>query len=133
MANIDIKNGFLRYFATTIDHTKITIEFIILVWSLDMEIKDVIARIGYFRNRANLSAKALSLSIDKNPAYINKMERGEYEPSMRVVLDIIEACGTTPEEFFSENINSYKVDKETLNLIKKADETKKLAIQALLK
>lgn len=98
-----------------------------------MEIKDVIARIGYFRNRANLSAKALSLSINKNPAYINKMERGEYEPSMRVVLDIIEACGTTPEEFFSENINSYKVDKETLNLIKKADETKKLAIQALLK
>lgn len=98
-----------------------------------MEIKDVIARIGYFRNRANLSAKSLSLSIDKNPAYINKMERGESEPSMRVILDIIDACGTTPEEFFSENINSYKVDKETLNLIKKADENKKFAIQTLLK
>ena len=98
-----------------------------------MEIKDVIARIGYFRNRANLSAKALSLSIDKNPAYINKMERGEYEPSMRVVLDIIEACGTTPEEFFSENINSYKLDKETLTMIKKLNENKKIALKELLK
>ena len=98
-----------------------------------MDIKDVMARIGYFRNRANLNAKALSLSIDKNPAYITKMEHGEYEPSMRVVLDIIEACGTTPEEFFSENINSYKADKEILNLIKKADKTKKMAIQTLLK
>ena len=98
-----------------------------------MKIKDVIARIGYFRNRANLSAKALSLSIDKNPAYINKMERGEYEPSMKVVLDIIEACGITPEEFFYEDISSYKIDKETLSLLKRADETKKLAIQALLK
>jgi len=98
-----------------------------------MEIKDVIARIGYFRNRANLSAKALSLSIDKNPAYINKMERGEYEPSMRVVLDIIEACGTTPEEFFSENINSYKIDKETLTMIKKLSDNKKIALNELLK
>jgi len=98
-----------------------------------MKMNEVIARIGYFRNRANLSAKALSLSIDKNPAYINKMERGEYEPSMRVILEIIEACGTTPEEFFYEDINSYKIDKETLNLFKKADEAKKLAIQTLLK
>lgn len=98
-----------------------------------MEIKDVIARIGYFRNRANLSAKALSLSIDKNPAYINKMERGEYEPSMRVVLYIIEACGTTPEEFFSEDINSYKLDKETLTMIKKLNENKKIALKELLK
>jgi len=133
MSNKDIENCFFMYFATTIDHTKITIEFIILVWSLDMEIKDVIARIGYFRNRANLSAKALSLSIDKNPAYINKMERGEYEPSMRVVLDIIEACGTTPEEFFSEDINSYKLDKETLTMIKKLNENKKIALKELLK
>ena len=98
-----------------------------------MNIKDIISRIGYFRNRANLSAKALSLLIDKNPAYINKMERGEYEPSMRVVLEIIEACGTTPEEFFYEDITSYKIDKQTLVLFKKADENKKLAIQELLK
>ena len=98
-----------------------------------MDIKDVMVRIGYFRNRANLSAKALSLSIDKNPAYITKMEHGEYEPSMRVVLDIIEACGTTPEEFFSEDINSYKVDKETLTMIKKLSESKKMALKELLK
>lgn len=98
-----------------------------------MDIKEIIIRIGHFRNKANLSAKALSLSIGKSPAYITKMEHGEYEPSARVLLDIIEACGTTPEEFFYEDLNSYKVDKETLTLIKKVDETKKLAIQALLK
>ena len=98
-----------------------------------MDIKEVIVRIGYFRNKANLSAKALSFAIGKNHAYINKMEHGEYEPSMRVVLDIIEACGTTPEEFFSEDINSYKVDKETLTMIKKLSESKKMALKELLK
>lgn len=98
-----------------------------------MELKDVIQRIGYFRNKANLSARALSLEIDKNPAYITKLEAGEFEPSMQVVLDIIEACGTTPEEFFYENVNSYKLDKENLLIIEKLSETKKIALKELLK
>lgn len=70
-----------------------------------MELKEVIERIGYFRNKANLSARALSCTTDKNKAYITKLEAGEYEPSMRVILDIINACGITPEEFFYSNIN----------------------------
>ena len=97
-----------------------------------MELKDVIYRIGYFRNRANLSARALSLEIDKNPAYITKLEAGEYEPYIKVVLDIIKACGTTPEEFFYEDISSYKIDKENLNIIKNLNENKKKALKDLL-
>lgn len=98
-----------------------------------MEIKDVIFRIGYFRNRANLSARGLSLSIGKNSAYITKMEAGEYEPSMSVILDIIEACGTTPEEFFYEDLVSYKSDKENLSVLKNLSENKKTALKELLK
>lgn len=98
-----------------------------------MDIKEVIVRIGYFRNRANLSARGLSLSIGKNSAYITKMESGEYEPSMRVILDIIEACGTTPEEFFYQDLSSYKLDKENLTLLKTLNENKKAALKELLK
>lgn len=98
-----------------------------------MDIKDVIQRVGYFRNRANLSARALSLTIGKNSAYITKMEAGEFEPSMKIILDIIEACNTTPEEFFYEDLNTYKIDKENLNLIKNLPEQKKVALKELLK
>lgn len=98
-----------------------------------MNIKDVLFRIGYFRNRANLSARGLSLSIGKNSAYITKMEAGEYEPSMSVILDIIEACGTSPEEFFYEDLTAYKSDKESLSVIKNLSETKKSALKELLK
>lgn len=97
-----------------------------------MNIKDIITRIGYFRNKANLSAKALSFSIGKSHGYISKMEHGDHEPSMQVILDIIDACEITPEEFFYENIDSYKIDKEILTLIKKVDEKKKLAIKSIL-
>lgn len=98
-----------------------------------MDVKDVIYRIGYFRNKANLSARALSLEIDKNPAYITKLEAGEYEPSIKVILDIIYACNTTPEEFFYENISSYKLDKENLKIIEKLTDNKKVALKELLK
>ncbi len=98
-----------------------------------MDIKDVVHRIGYFRNKANLSARALSLEIDKNPAYITKLEAGEYEPSIKVILDIIYACNTTPEEFFYEDVNSYKIDKENLNIIKNLNDNKKTALKELLK
>ena len=108
-------------------------KYIILIQvGAKMELKDVIYRIGYFRNRANLSARALSLEIDKNPAYITKLEAGEYEPSIKVVLDIIKACGTTPEEFFYKDISSYKIDKENLNIIKNLNENKKKALKDLL-
>ncbi len=98
-----------------------------------MEMKDILVRIDYFRNCANLSVKALSLSIEKSPVYITKMEHGEYEPSMRIILDIIDACGTTLEEFFYEDLSSYKSDKETLSLLKRADNKKKAALSELLK
>lgn len=98
-----------------------------------MNKKDIIFRIGYFRNKANLSARALSLSIGKNSAYITKLEAGEYEPSMSVILDIIDACGTTPEEFFYEDLTSYKTDKQSLEIIKKLSEHKKQALNELLK
>lgn len=97
-----------------------------------MDIKDIITRIGYFRNRANLSAKALSLSIGKSHGYISKMEHGDHIPSMEVMLEILEACETTPEEFFYESLDEYKTDKEILSLIKKVDEKKKSALKNFL-
>ena len=66
-------------------------------------------------------------------AYITKMEAGEFEPSMKIILDIIEACNTTPEEFFYEDLSTYKIDKENLNLIKNLPEQKKVALKELLK
>lgn len=97
-----------------------------------MNLKDVIYRIGYFRNKANLSARALSLAIDKNPAYITKLEAGEYEPSITVILDIVQACGITPEEFFYGNIDSYTIDKEVLKTVIHLSNEKKRALNELL-
>lgn len=98
----------------------------------NMDLTEVINRIGYFRNRANLSARALSLEIGKNPAYITKLEAREYEPSMQIMLDIIDACNTTVEEFFYKDITSYKIDKDALKIIERLNPKQKSALIELL-
>ena len=100
-----------------------------------MDLKQIVECIGIIRTRANLSACALSLLISKNASYIHLLEseKTTFEPSLSVLLDIIEACGSTPAEFFSEDINQYKIDKQTLDFLKTLSPYQKEAIMNLYK
>lgn len=100
-----------------------------------MDIKEIVARIGIIRTRANLSARALSLAIGKNASYIHLLESNKttFEPSLSVLLDIIEVCGSTPEEFFYSDINQYKLDKQALEFLKTLSPNQKQAIMNLYK
>lgn len=100
-----------------------------------MDIKEIVRRIGIIRTRANLSARALSLTIGKNASYIHLLEsaKNTFEPSLSVLLDIIEVCGSTPEEFFSADINQYMQDKKTLEFLKTLSPYQKEAIMNLYK
>lgn len=100
-----------------------------------MDIKEIVSRIGVIRTRANLSARALSLAIGKNASYIHLLESSKttFEPSLSVLLNIIEACGSTPEEFFYYDINQYKQDMQTLDFLKTLSPYQKQAIMNLYK
>lgn len=77
--------------------------------------KFLIDRLGYFRNKERLSARELSQRLGFSIAYIAKFENGDFNMPTEVLLKAIEICKTTPEEFFSENINEYKELKEITN------------------
>lgn len=98
-----------------------------------MEIKEVIERVSRLRTRAKLSARALSNAINKAPGYINLLEKKGFELSLSALFDIIEACNSTPEEFFYSDIESYKQDKQTLEFIKTLSPHQKDAIMNLYK
>jgi len=94
---------------------------------------DIIERIGYFRNRAKLSQKALSIDIGMNIGYINRLEsKKDFLPSIDVLLKIISVCGITEEEFFYENINSYNTDKQIIAKLNSLPTDKKEALLKLL-
>ncbi|MFQ7078711.1 MAG: helix-turn-helix domain-containing protein [Christensenellaceae bacterium] len=61
---------------------------------------EIINRISYFRNKSNLSARELSLRIDKNGAYINHLESSKFNIKVSVLLDILRELDITCTEFF---------------------------------
>lgn len=98
-----------------------------------MDRQEIIARIGYFRTKAKLSQKKLSMDIDMNISYINRLEsKKDFLPSLEVRMRIIEACGTTVEEFFYSDIVNYEEDKHILCKLKELPADKREALLKLL-
>ena len=95
--------------------------------------KFLIERLGYLRNRANLSARELSQRIDRSIAYMAKFENGDFNIPTEVLLDAIETCGSTPEEFFWEDIAKYREQKDFLSAFDKLSVESKETIKNLMK
>ena len=87
-----------------------------------MEIKDIINRLGIVRNKANLSARELSLRIGMS---ISQIENGRITLSVEKLLDILEVCDCSLEKFFSEDFEGYDADIELLKIIKTIPSDKK--------
>lgn len=95
--------------------------------------KFLIDRLGMIRARAGLSARELSGRIGKSKAYIAKFDNGDLAMPSEVLLDAIEVCGSTPEEFFFEDIDSYKEAKELFALYKTLSTENKARVIDLMK
>ena len=95
--------------------------------------KFLINRLGFIRIRAKLSARELSGRIDRSKSYISKFEGGELTLPSEVLLDAIETCGSTPEEFFFEDISNYKEAKEIFTLYKNLSDENKARVKDLMK
>jgi len=77
-----------------------------------MTAEEVVRRIGYFRNREKISARELSLRIDRHESYIAKLEGKDFNLPLNVFLDIVSELGVSLEEFFADNFASWKKDGE---------------------
>lgn len=108
---------------------------IIICMRCKMNKDDVVLRISQARNKAGLSARDLSLKIDKNEAYISRLEskKGSFEPSVSALLNIISACGMSECEFFYYDLNQYDKDKQLIELLRKVKPEIKDLMIALLK
>ena len=90
-----------------------------------MDIKEILTRVGYVRNTANLSARKLSELIGKSPQYIAQIESGRIVLTVEKLIQILEVCNFPIERFFSANIYDYNVDKELENLIQSLPASKR--------
>ena len=98
-----------------------------------MDIKDILTRIGYARNCANLSAREVSLRMGMSPQYVAQLESGRIVLTVEKLLQILEICNFSIERFFSPDIDDYVIDKELKELIEKLPTNKKKNIIEFIK
>ena len=98
-----------------------------------MDIKEILTRIGYVRNTANLSAREVSLRMGMSPQYVAQLESGRIVLTVEKLLQILQICNFSIERFFSQNIAEYENDKELENLIQTLPSDKKKNIIEFLK
>ncbi len=98
-----------------------------------MEIKDVLVRVGFVRNTANLSARELSLRMGMSSQYMAQVESGRIVLTMEKLLQILEICNFPIERFFSANIQEYNENTELKSLIENLPLDKKKNIIDFIK
>lgn len=98
-----------------------------------MEIKEVLSRIGYVRNLANLSARELSARIGMSPQYVAQIESGRIVLTVDKLFQILEVCNFPIERFFANDIADYAVNEELKTLIEQLPQDKKKNIIEFIK
>ena len=98
-----------------------------------MEIKEILSRIGYVRNKANLSAREVSQRMGMSPQYVAQLESGRIVLTVEKLLQVLEICEFPIDRFFSSNIADYKIDNELKSLIESLPSDKKKNIIEFIK
>jgi transcriptional regulator with XRE-family HTH domain len=98
-----------------------------------MEIKEILSRIGYVRNKANLSAREVSLRMGMSPQYVAQLESGRIVLTVEKLFQILEICEFPIERFFSADIVDYDIDNELKSLIEALPTDKKRNIIEFIK
>lgn len=98
-----------------------------------MEIKEILARVGYVRNKANLSARELSQRMGMSPQYVAQLESGRIVLTVEKLLQILEICEFSIERFFSSDIDDYIINNELKTLIEALPTDKKKNIIEFIK
>ena len=98
---------------------------------LNLSKQEIIERIGYFRNKRNISAYKLGIELGHSKTYFYRIESGEIQLTVDMLLEILDILQVTTTEFFSPIIK--EEDKLLLDMINSLSSENKQTIIDLIK
>jgi len=98
-----------------------------------IDYNDVIHRIGYFRNKNNLSARETSLRLGYSEQFMKRIESKKVELKVSTLLDFFDIVDITPQDFFFMGDQYNKEDKNVLDLYNNLSADSKQTILDLMK
>ncbi|MBQ7466972.1 MAG: helix-turn-helix transcriptional regulator [Clostridia bacterium] len=94
--------------------------------------KEILFRLGYFRDSKNIPASKLSTDLNHASNYIYKIENNEMKMSIDTFLEALELLGVTTSEFFAPAFK--KEDVEIVEALGRlTDENKRTIIDLINK
>lgn len=99
--------------------------------NVNLSKKEIIDRIGYFRNKRNISAYKLGMQLGHSKTYFYRIESGEIQLTLDLLLDVLEILNVTTTEFFCPTLK--EDDKILLDMIKNLSPENKQTILDLIK
>ena len=94
---------------------------------------EVIDRIGYFRTKANLSARETSLRLGYSEQFMKRIENKSVELKVSTLLEFFDIVDITPQDFFYMGEHYNKEDKNVLDLYNNLSQDGKQTILDLMK
>ncbi len=94
---------------------------------------EVINRMGYFMNRANLSARATSFRFDHGEQFMKRILNKQVELKVKTLLEFFDIVDITPQDFFYLGKEYNKEDKNMLDMFNNLSSEGKETIVNLMK
>ena len=88
------------FFVSTIKGTKPATRPFGAIMEKKIDYNDIIHRIGYFRTKANLSARETSLRLGYSEQFMKRIENKSVELKVSTLLDFFDIVDITPQDFF---------------------------------
>lgn len=98
-----------------------------------MDYKQIIERLSLIRTRKNLSSREFGRMLGNSDTYFYKVEDGSIIISLPKLLEMLEALEIDTEEFFYNDYDNYKRDKQILVITKTLSNEELDAMILLLK
>jgi hypothetical protein len=99
----------------------------------EIDYDDVINRMGFFKDRANLSARAVSYSLGYSEQFMKRIESKSVELKVSTLLDFFDVVGITAQDFFYLGKQYSAYDKNLLELFSNLSTENKNIIVDLMK
>lgn len=99
--------------------------------NINLSKKEIIERIGYFRNLKKISAYKLGMELGHSKTYFYRIESGEIQLTLDILLDVLDILQVTTTEFFCPMLTSE--DKNVLETFNGLSSDSKQTILDLMK
>lgn len=98
-----------------------------------VDYNEVLNRMGFFMNRANLSARATSLKLGYTEQFMKRIFNKSVELKVSTLLDFMNLVDITPQDFFYLGTSYNKNDKKLIDMFNDLSNESKEVVFSLIK